>query len=174
MSRRGAAVIDANVVIYLLADEPEGTDPSTVLQRERQENTRLSLEWSARDHDIIVPAPVFSELAYASHSSDAILAAFMAGCGASVTLEAFDYEAARVAGEILRQMHPKRKPGDPKHAMKFDVMVAAVAHAIGAKYLLTGDVRRNRFRQYLEIVDSGTELIIAPELPPGYQKSLGL
>lgn len=159
------AVIDSCAVIYLLGGEVE--DP---VLRERQENTRRTVEWAQeRCQHLVVPTPVLAELAYADMPAQAVLRAFAANVGARVDLEPFDAVAAHHAGEALRALFPDRQPGENRHQMKFDVQIAAIAHSIQARYLVTGDESARGFPRYLRALESETHLLIGPELPPGYQ-----
>lgn len=166
------AVIDANVIITLLADEP--TPKERELHR-RWLNTRRTMEWAQAECDeIVVPAPVLAELAHADKQGQVILDAFIDAVGAQTRIEPFDQDAAQLAGEVLRTLIPKRKPGERKHPMKYDVMISAIAHRIGAAHLITGDAKANSFPRHLEILQSPTKIIVSPDLPPGYQSEIDI
>lgn len=171
-STAGKAVIDANVIILLLADEPDLREGPELHQDWL--NTRRTMEWvQARCDEIVVPAPVLAELAYADMPAEAVLEAFIGAVGGQTRIEPFDQEAAAFAGEILRNLLPERRPGEKKHVMKYDVMISAIAHRISAKYLVTGDKKKNSFPRHLEILESPMTLINSRDLPPNYQTDFG-
>mgnify|MGYP001600021521 CR=1 FL=1 len=169
MSR--SAVIDASVIILLLAEEPEAKTEAE--PHRRWTNTRLTMEWAQEKCDeIVVPAPVLAELAHADKASRLVLEAFVECVGAQTRIEPLDQEAAQIAGELLRALLPERKPGEKKHVMKYDVMISAIAHRIVATYLITGDKENNSFPKHLELLGSSTVLVVAPDLPRGYQTEI--
>lgn len=172
-STAGKAVIDANVIILLLADEPDLLEEPELHQAWL--NTRRTMEWvQDRCGEVVVPAPVLAELAHADMPSEAVLEAFIGAVGGQTRIEPFDQDAAASAGEILRELIPERKPGEKKHVMKYDVMISAIAHRIAATYLVTGDRKKNSFPRHLEILKSPMKLICSTELPPGYQTTLAV
>jgi len=66
----------------------------------------------------------------------------------------------------------KKAPNETRGAVKFDTLVAATAHSVGAKYILTHNERD--FRSPLSVVSSPVEVIDATTGRPGQQLKLPL
>jgi hypothetical protein len=56
-----------------------------------------------------------------------------------IRVEALDYDASKLAGQIIATRLPARKQGESRVQIKFDALVTATAVACGATCLMTTD-----------------------------------
>ena len=72
-------------------------------------------------------------------------------------------KAAEYAGQSLRKTLGTRHPDESRNAVKFDALIAGVAHRIGATHLLTDNARD--FERHFHEMASGIEVVIVSEPP---------
>jgi predicted nucleic acid-binding protein len=85
-------------------------------------------------------------------------------------LEPLTYSAADVAGEMSKKALDERGPNDVRGAVKYDALIAAIAHDIGARWLVTDN--RKDMQRCLDAVNSPVELIVTSSVPKKGQLSL--
>jgi predicted nucleic acid-binding protein len=84
----------------------------------------------------------------------------------AIRVQPLDEEAARIAGQIAA-VTLKNRAGRERGAVKYDALIFAIAHHIGARWLLTGN--RRDYEQCKTTLVSPVEILIATEPPPGQQ-----
>ena len=72
-----------------------------------------------------------------------------------------------MAGAISR-MALQSRAGRERGAVKFDSLIAAIAHRIGARWLLTAN--GGDMRSALAVIKSPVEVVVADEQPPTGQQ----
>jgi predicted nucleic acid-binding protein len=147
---RHIAVIDTNVIIYIL----DTTD--TPVSIDRRTRIGLTLEALRKEHArFVVPAPVVAELCRGLRGSEVVRELAKAVLrGARV--EALDLAAADVAGRIADAFVPGKK-GLERGAVKYDALIAGIAHSIDARWLVTSNVRD--LKAYLDVIGSTVKVV---------------
>lgn len=155
------AALDTDVIRICL--DTTNNDPSVALRRpyielafERIE--RLGAIW-------VVPAPVVAELDSGGPAGalDAI-AKVMGG----VRVQPLDEEAAHVAGQIAATTLKNRAGhAGERGAVKYDALIFAITHQMGARWLLTGN--RRDYDPCARAISSSVEIVRATDPPPGQQ-----
>ena len=156
MSKPGIAVVDTSVIILIGAPSD---DPETVARRARAHD-RL-LRFQKEGAVFAVAAPSIAELhrdGPGGETADRILGQF-----GDLRIDALDLEAAEYAGQSLRATLSSRGPGASRNAVKFDALIAGVAHRIGATHLLTADKRD--FERHLGEMQSAIEVVVVSDPP---------
>jgi len=128
------AVIDTSVIVLLLST-PGPTETEKVrLRRERAEVALAALRSDGAR--FIVPTPVVAEL-YRNGKGSEVVRKKLVKHLKRTKLEALTYSAADVAGEMSKKALEERGPDNERGAVKYDALIAAIAHDIGARWLVT-------------------------------------
>ena len=132
------AVLDTDVVILLL-DTRRVPDAATYSRRER---ASLAIEdVRKKGARCIVTTPTIVELiSWKGGGSKAAvlkLRQFVAGLRAL----GLTVDAAEAAGTILRDKLKPRPIGKSRNEIKFDALIAGIAHAAEARWLITGNAK---------------------------------
>ncbi len=159
MSPKPIAVIDASVVILVGLPPPKVERKEYALRRERATECLRTLHSDGLD--FIVPAPTITELSRDGNGEE-LARKFFARLG-GMQVKPFDLPAALVAAKMLKTAFASKAAHEARAAIKYDAMIAAVAHALNAKCLVTANARD--FGKYLAEVASPVELIAADEVP---------
>jgi predicted nucleic acid-binding protein len=162
MATRPIAVVDASVIVLYAEPEPEPEDKA---EHQRWLNTREHIKrLRAEGVLFVVPAPTMVELEIGGDASHRLALALGAKQD-QLLIEAFDNSAAPIAGKMLRKGHKamvKENPGPGRRPIvKFDALIAAMAHALGAKWLLTANARD--FKRMLAEVESSVMVLDVTE-----------
>jgi len=157
-------VVDTSTILLLISSaEEERYDQRT---RNRillaQDNMR---ELRKNGAVFLVPSPAIVELSRDGPGEE-IARRTMAALG-GLRVESLDLRAATYAGEMCRSLMAKKPSGDEKRAIRFDALIAAIAHRVGAKYLATANAKD--FRSHLSHIKSTVEVYPIDEQPPGGQ-----
>jgi predicted nucleic acid-binding protein len=152
---RPVAVVDTSVILLLL---DEGTDAAVQRRRGFAELTIENLE--DQNARFTVPAPVVAELCRRGPGSE-VLREVVGDLIRDLRIEVLDEDAAVVAGDMSRAALQARGEGDERGAIKFDALIAGVAHKINAKWLVTANARD--FNKYLKVVNSTVAVVRADE-----------
>lgn len=157
------AAVDASVIILLTAP-PRPDDPTErALRRERASTSMQEL----RDDGFrfFVPAPAIVELSV--HESGERLAERVLARLGGFEVAPLDLLAARAAALALREVLKARPLGESRHLIKFDALIAAVAHEKRAKIIATADPRH--FERHLRALSSTVEVVdvASPKQEPG-------
>ncbi|HCF56388.1 MAG TPA: hypothetical protein DFS52_00125 [Myxococcales bacterium] len=146
-------VVDSSVVI-LLGVPMTGKESADYDRRFQRASERMQELWEEGIR-FVIPAPVITELSRDGPGLQLLqrVLARMSGW----RIHAFDQECAKVAAQMLYPALRARPLGESRLAMKYDAMIAAVAHQLEAKYMLTDN--RGDFATYLKLVSSNTELV---------------
>src|ERR1700742_1388052 len=120
-----AAVIDTDVIILLASRPP---DVETRRRRECAEETLRSLK-GAR---FVIPAPVVAELSRDGPGSEVVRQKIVQHIS-RLKVEPLDLRAADFAGAMVRAALKSRPKNKPRGAVKYDALIAAIAHSIGAR-----------------------------------------
>lgn len=147
---RHIAVIDTNVIIDILdtTNTPAAVDRRTfiglTIDSLRKERARF-----------VVPAPVVAELCRGVRGSD-VVRELTRVVLRGLRVEPLDQAAADVAGRIASVIVPGTS-GLQRGAVKFDTLVAGIAHHINAKWLVTSNV--GNLRSALAAIGSPVEVV---------------
>ena len=158
---RQHAVLDTDVIRIGL--DNSNADPAVELRRSYVE---LALERLEKLGAIwVVPAPVVAEL-NAGGPTDALLE--IARVLGGVRVQPLDEESARVAGQIAAATLKNRagRAGE-RGAVKYDALIFAIAHQMGARWLLTGN--RRDYEPLAKAISSQVEIVVATDPPAGQQ-----
>ena len=156
---RPVAVLDTDVIRIAL--DNTSNDPSI---EQRRTFIALATERLEKMNAIyVVPAPVVAELSGAG-PADALpeIARLLGG----IRVQSLDEEAARVAGQIAKETLANRV-GRERGAVKYDALIFAIAHQMGARWLLTGN--RRDYERCAKAIASPVEIVVATEPPSGQQ-----
>jgi len=148
------AVLDTSVILLVVAPLQDSDPADRRLRRERTVETLR--EYRAEKVRFVVPAPVVAELAAGPPSDEVVISKLLARMGGG-HVEPLDDLAARDTGLALRKTLRSRPAGERRNGIKFDAMIAGIAHRMGARYLLTANERD--FRRYLEELNSRVEVV---------------
>lgn len=159
---RPIAVVDTDVLITLLdtTGDPDILERRAFIELTIERLTKQSVRW-------VVPAPVIAELCRDGKGSEqlrTIVRTMMRG----LRIEVLDEDAADVAGEMHRIALQARRPGSERGAVKYDALIAGIAHNIGAHWLLTGN--GDHMRACLNAIRSSVEVLVATEPPASGQQ----
>ncbi len=162
MATKPIAVVDASVLVHFAEPEPDRDEKE---KHRKWLNVRECVNRLVSEGvGFVVPAPVMVELEVGGHDSHQLSLALAAKRDA-LLIEAFDYTAAPTAGLMLRKAHKamvRENPGVGRRGIvKFDALIAAMAHVLGAKYLVTADARD--FERLLSEVESTVKVVDATE-----------
>ena len=168
MSSAPIAVLDTDVLVLLVGDEKSKTRTEIVRGRIQAMKEKGYSFW--------VPVPVLAELATAGASLAAIAKALSPKLNGLRTVE-LGVAAVEPLGQMVAARIAAAKSGGKPYegsraAMKFDAMIAAIAHTLQAKFLLTANTRD--FTVFFKAVNSSTEIHRAdvPDLAFAYQQQL--
>lgn len=155
------AVLDTDVIRICLDNTT--SDPSIELRRSF---IALNFERLEKEGAVwVVPTPVVAELS-SGGPADALLEIAKALGG--VRVQSLDEEAARVAGQIAAAtLRNRTSRAGERGAVKYDALIFAIAHQMGARWLLTGN--RRDYEPYARAISSTVEIIRATDAPPGQQ-----
>lgn len=168
MSAGPIAVLDTDVLVLLIGDEKS---------RQRTETAQARVKiMRERGFTLWVPAPAMAELSSRGATGTAIATALTPRLGGLRVAE-FGVAAAQVCGQMVAAALGSAVASGSRYdstraAMKFDAMIAAIAHSMGARYLLTANARD--IAKYLNAVKSPTQVHRAdvPDPAFAYQQPL--
>jgi len=155
------AAVDANVLMFLAELRPQ--DEARFKRWSQVHATvRDLLEQGA---ELIIPAPSIAEL-YAGGEDGVRFAIALEKQGIHLRIEAFDDEAARIAGQIMRirlSARSRTTPSPSRTLVKFDAMIVATAIAAGADCIVTtdGDIEKN-----VAVLDEGQRIAVIDATAP--------
>lgn len=161
------AVLDTSVLILLCTDQIDQSEKEAEAQR-RREATRDWIEYLAPRVRFAVPTPAVAEL-----SRPKTAAAFLEELARAVgrfRVLPLTRAAAEVAAKMAAQRIAARPIGAERGAVKYDTLIAAIAHDVGAKYVVTDD--RRDYGGPLRVVSSSVEVVVASTPRPGQQMNL--
>lgn len=146
-------VVDTSVLILLTAPSQPADPEARTLRRERAAAAMQEL----RDDGcrFLLPAPAIVELAV-YEQGEAIADRILARLGGS-QVEPLELLAARAAGLALRKVLRERQPGESKGQIKFDALIAGIAHRKEARFLATANPRD--FEKHLRAIGSAVEVL---------------
>lgn len=123
--------------------------------------------------ELIIPAPSIAEL-YAGGEDGVRVAVALEKQGKHPRIEAFDDEAARVAGQIMRIRLSARAKTSEQPALavvKFDAMIVGTAIAAGADCIVTTD---GDIQKYIDVLDERHRIqVIDATAPTGQLTFIG-
>lgn len=162
------ALIDTDVAILLLV-----TKPATEAERARVGRARQAItDVKARGARCFLATPTLVEMASWPAPSEMVrtqLKQLLAGLRAV----ALDVDGAEAAGQILRDKLKKRPPGKARDEIKFDALIAGVAHARSARWLVTGNAKD--YQPMFAAIDSNVTVVDIDAPPqPALRKQLTL
>ena len=160
---RPIAAVDSDILIWLLdtTSSADARRKRAYVELTMERLNRLQVRW-------IVRAPVIAEL-YRGGPGLLRLRDVALRYLKAVRVEALDARAADLAGQISAQTLRARR-GRERGAVKFDALIAAIAHHVGARWLLTANV--DDMRSHLKVIGSGIEVVNATEPPASGQQEL--
>jgi len=117
-----------------------------------------------------VPTPVIAELCiYGDKGSEVVRKKLMKHMR-RVKTEPLDTSAADIAGAMTLAALAGRAPADSRGAVRYDALIAAIAHSVGARWLVTDN--RKDMQKCLDAVGSSVELVVTSAIPPKGQLHL--
>jgi predicted nucleic acid-binding protein len=151
------AAIDSDVLIWLLdnTNKPEAKKRKAYIELTIERLTQQNTRW-------VIPAPVVAELCRDGLGSEQLREVAKIALR-RLRVEVLDKDAADVAGQIAIMALRARRPGQERGAVKYDALIAAIAHKIGARWLLTANERD--MRAHLQAIKSPVEVVIATQPP---------
>jgi len=148
------AVLDASVILLIIAPVKD-SDPED--RRLRRERTLESLREYRKDKvHFVVPAPTIVEIAAGPSKNIDAMNKLLARLGGS-HVEPLEDLSARAAGASLRKTLHARSEDERRDGVKFDALIAGIAHAMGARYVLTANARD--FQKHLRELKSKVEVV---------------
>jgi predicted nucleic acid-binding protein len=157
------AVVDTDVLLLLL---DTANAPEVQLRKSYVELTIENLE--NQNARFVVPTPVIAELCGSAPGSE-VVREIAEKVFSHLRIEVLDEDAAVVAGEISRTTL-KRREGRERGAVKYDALIAGIAHHIGARWLLTGN--GEDFKKCFSVLSSPVEVVVATQQPAHGQQVL--
>jgi predicted nucleic acid-binding protein len=153
---RPIACVDTNILITLLdnTNDPDIEQEKTYIELTLERLTKQGARW-------IVPAPVVAELCKDGPGSEQIREVMRLALR-TLRIEVLDEDAADIAGQMSR-MTLKARNGRERGAVKYDALIAAIAHKIGARWLLTSNA--DDMRTALGAIKSTVQVVIATDPP---------
>jgi predicted nucleic acid-binding protein len=119
-------------------------------------------------NEVVIPAPVAAELySRGKKPGDRALRAIR-----DLQAEAFDLRAAKVTGLAIHSKLHARQVNESRPVVKYDAMIAGVAHRIGADYLLSLDSRRQQFAKLLTAMESQVQVWLATDAPTAQLRTM--
>ena len=166
MSSAPIAVLDTDVIVLLVGDEKSKARTEIVRGR--------ILAMKEKGYSFWVPVPVLAELSTAGASLAALTKALSLKLDGLRTVE-LGVAAVESLGQMVAARIAAAKSGGKPYegtraAMKFDAMIAAIAHTLQAKYLLTANTRD--FTIFFKAVKSKTEIHRADVPNPAFAYQL--
>lgn len=163
------AVLDTSVIILLCTEQVDDSPKEIDAQRRRE----ASRDWIATITPRVrfaVPTPAIAELSRPK-SARAFLEELSRSLGRFRVLP-LTRAAAEVAAKMAAERFAKRASigQGERGAVKFDTLIAAVAHDHAAQYVVTDD--RRDYATPLKAVSSPVEILIATTARPGQQLKL--
>jgi len=147
---RHIAVIDSNVIIDII------DTTNTPASNDRRTRIRLTIEALQTERArFVVPAPVVAELCRGVRGSE-VVRDLTRAVFRGARVQPLDTAAADVAGRIASITVPGTSQLE-RGAVKFDTLVAGIAHHIDAKWLVTSNVRH--IRSALNAIGSPVEIV---------------
>lgn len=160
------AIVDT-VALVLLVETPEPGEPSD--RPRRREANRLTFSKLQRlGTRFIIPTPVIAELCKEG-SGLALIRDKVVSRLQSIRTEPLDAMAADIAGAMRRSTLSDRQ-GRERGAVSYDALIAAIAHRIGAKWLLTANP--DDMKRCLAAVSSPVEVLDTTGIPTHGQLDL--
>jgi predicted nucleic acid-binding protein len=156
---RPIAVLDSDVIRIAL----DNTDTDPLVEQRRTFIALATERLEKLGATYVVPAPVVAEL-HSGGPADAMIE--IARLLGGIRVQPLDEESARVAGQIAAATL-KNRAGRERGAVKYDALIFAIAHQMGARWLLTGN--RRDYEPCAKAINSPVEIVAATEPPPGQQ-----
>lgn len=161
------AVLDTSVLILLCTEQLDDSAKEVEAQR-RREAARDWVDHLAPRVRFAVPTPAIAEL-----SRPKTAAAFLEELSRAVgrfRVLPLTRAAAEIAAKMAAERMAARPPNAERGAVKFDTLIAAIAHEVAAKYVVTDD--RRDYGSPLRVVSSPVEIVVASQPRPGQQMNL--
>lgn len=160
---RPIACVDTSILITLLdnTNDPAIEQQKTYIELTLEGLSKQGARW-------IIPAPVVAELCRGGRGSDQ-LRVIMRTALRALRIEVLDEDAADIAGQISR-MRLQARQGRERGAVKYDALIAGIAHKIGARWLLTSN--GDDMRAALNAITSMVQVVVATEQPQTGQQVL--
>lgn len=158
-------VLDTNIVIFLVSTGSRDQEADR-----KTKAVHFCIEEMQKQGCIfVVPAPVVAELGRDTVTPRERIRLLRRKIGAMRVLS-LTKESAEVANEMAREMLSKRPEGQERGVIKYDVLIAAIAHQEKAKYIVTDNFRD--YRKPLSVVNSPVEVVDATSPPEKGQSNL--
>lgn len=153
-------VVDTSVII--LSAAPTGpTEPQHI--RTLRELTEIAVETTIKQGaKLVVPTPVIAELGRDGPGS-LVYKAFVAAIRGRIRTAPLTVSAADVAGAMRISALRQRANGQERGAVLYDALIAAIAHDIGARWLITANPRD--MKRCLDTVQSSVRILDTTDIP---------
>lgn len=162
------AVVDTSVIILVTFVGRNEDDDD---RKRRQRAERVLADLIRNRVKLVIPTPVIAELCRNGKGSRQI-AALVQQLKRSVKTCALSGDAADIAGQMRKTALEKRALGSERGAISYDALIAATAHHIGAKWLIT--VNPRDYATCFAAVGSTVQVVNTDALPGSGQLDLFL
>jgi predicted nucleic acid-binding protein len=153
-------VVDTSVII-LSAAPTRPNDPTHI--KSLRELTEIAVESTIKHGaKLVVPTPVIAELGRDGPGS-VVYKAFVKAIRGRIRTAPLTVSAADVAGAMRRSALRQRADGQERGAVLYDALIAALAHDIEARWLITANPRD--MKRCLAAVQSAVEIIDTTVIP---------
>jgi predicted nucleic acid-binding protein len=153
-------VVDTSVIILVAVPPGQNEAQSTTQLREL---TEIAVEQIIKQGaKLVVPTPVIAELGRDGPGS-VVYKEFVRAIRGRIRTAPLTMNAADVAGTMRTAALRQRADGRERGAVLYDALIAAIAHDLGARWLITanpGDMRK-----CLEAVNSSVEIVDTTHVP---------
>lgn len=160
------AVVDT-VALVLLLETKSGADTPARVQR-REANALTFAKLRKLGTRFVIPTPVIAELCRDGSGLDLVREKVTKRL-LTLRTEPLDARAADIAGQMRREVL-KTREGRERGAVNYDALIAAIAHRISARWLLTANP--DDMRRCLSTVTSAVEVLDTTGLPAHGQLDL--
>jgi len=155
------AVVDTCVIVLLLTKSSPNEAESV---RTRRELAEVAINDLRKDGArFVVPTPVIAELCSTGSSGADVVRKRVTKHLRRVKTLPLDVASADVAGQMMKNALASRAPGEARGAVRYDALIAAIAHSNGARWLVTDN--RKDMAKCLGAVNSTVELVVTSALP---------
>lgn len=164
MSKKRIVVFDTSVLILIAVQPPQRAKTAEdaekrlklITRRTHAEATLRTLH--TRGFQFHVPAPVVTEL-LTPPALEVMAKVF--NQSKRPIVRSFDERAASIANRMYAEAVKRKKADEPRACVKYDLLIAAIAHHVDATYLVTANPRD--FDRHLRDVGSHVQVLRADE-----------
>lgn len=153
-------VVDTSVIILSAAPSGPKEPPQIKYLRDL---TQIAVDTTIKQGaKLVVPTPVIAELGR-DQPGTLVYQAFVRAIRECVRTAPLTVSAADVAGTMRISALRQRSQGQERGAILYDALIAAIAHDIGARWLITANPRD--MKRCLDAVQSSVKILDTTTIP---------